>query len=83
MNYEEIMLRVEWLYRQSTFIVEYKLKKEMNFKWEISMDVLQKIVDGIDIIFKYETLPKATLMGYPVEIKEGCTNYIKLFMEIE
>ena len=83
MNYEEIMLLVEWLYRQSTFIVEYKLKKEMNFKWEISMDVLQNIVDGISVMFEYEALPKTTLMGYPVEIKEDCKNYIKLFMEIE
>ena len=83
MNYEDIMLWTEWLYRQSMFIEECKLKKEMNFKWEISMDVLQTITDEVNVMLKYESPLEMTLRGYPVEIKEDCKNYIKLFMEIK
>ena len=83
MTYEDIMVRTEWLYRQGMFIEECKLKKEMNFKWEISMDVLQTITDEVNVMLKYESPLEMMLRGYPVEIKEDCKNYIKLFMEIK
>ena len=55
----------------------------MNFKWEISMDVLQTITDEVNVMLKYEPPLEMMLRGYPVEIKEDCKNYIKLFMEIK
>ena len=83
MTYEDIMVRTEWLYHQGMFIEECKLKKEMNFKWEISMDILQTITDEVNVMLKYESPLEMMLRGYPVEIKEDCKNYIKLFMEIK
>lgn len=83
MTYEDALFKIHYLHAKAIRIADSVSWYSMNLKWEMSRDVFNLLKENLTVYCGYEEMSlKSQFNGFPIEIVEDKTDYIKLFIEV-
>lgn len=78
---DQLIDTVTFKYHQSKLMC-FSAVNDINFKWELGVEVINRLIKNVCYIVGADGNHFDTLMGYPVEINYDDPKTVKLWMEV-